>query len=128
MMKTAELIRVKYCETPHPIFDKLKRDLAEWMTTDRDFMWRPTIELMKMENQYKAMVLLPGVDAKNVAVSVAPEILLVEGVTRNGQTFMRSVTFPKPINPRSVRLEFRDGVLSLMAAIAAAELPMLRAA
>ena len=128
MMKTAEIVDVKHSETPEKtretIQAALRQDFAEWMTTDRDMVWRPTIELTKEDNEFAARALVPGVDAKEVEVLVAPKLLLIKGETHRGEPghrkLMRSVEFPRPVNPDKVHAEIKDGMLSVRAEIAEA--------
>jgi HSP20 family protein len=117
------------------IFDELRRDLADWMTANRDEVWRPAIELTKEDNEFAARVLLPGVDPKDVEVLVAPKLLLIKGETHRGQSgqrkLLRSVEFPRLVNPDRVHAEIKDGMLSVRAEIAEASkanISLLRAA
>src|SRR5437870_1778690 len=107
MIERVEVVEVKNAETQEKtketIFDELKQDLAEWMTTDRDRVWRPAIELTKEDNEFAARALVPGVDPKDVEVLVAPELLLIRGEMHRGESghrkLLRSIKFPRPVNP-----------------------------
>jgi HSP20 family protein len=130
MMETTEAVKVKNAETPEKtratIFDELKRDLAEWMTTDRDLVWRPAMELTKEDNEFAVRALVPGVDPKDLDVMVAPELLLIKGETHRGSSrrkLLRSIEFPRPVNPDKVHAEMKDGMLSVKAEIAEASKP-----
>src|SRR4051812_11500509 len=89
-METANAVEVKHAETTgkmtETIVNELRRDLAEWMTADRDLVWRPAIELTKEDNEFAARALLPGVDPKDVEVLVAPKLLLIKGDTHRGES------------------------------------------
>ena len=47
MIGTTEVIEVKNAETvektEEAILNELKQDLADWLTADRDLVWRPAI-------------------------------------------------------------------------------------
>ena len=139
MLRTAEVIKVNNLETPEKttkvIWEELRSDFAEWMTANRDLVWRPTIELTKGDNEFVAKALLSGVDPKDVEVLVAPERLLIKGEVRGGKSDRRkllcSIRFPRLVNSDRVRAEINDGVLSVRARIAdasKANIRLLRAA
>ena len=123
MLATAEAVEVKDTP-PEAVFDELRRDLADWMTTNEDLVWRPAIELTEEEHEFAARALMPGVEPKEVEVFVTPERLLIKGETHGGPTGKRkvlsSIEFPRPINPRQVDAEITDGMLSVRAEIAEA--------
>jgi len=106
--------------TKERIRDEMRRDFAEWMTTNEDLVRRPPIALMKEGNEFAARTLLWGVDERDVEVLVAPERLLIKG-----KRLMASVAFPKPVDPATVRAQIRDGMLSVRAAIAGAFRPIV---
>jgi HSP20 family molecular chaperone IbpA len=118
-----EMVEVKHSSTPEKaretIFDELRRDFADWMTANQDMVWRPTIELMKEGMEFAARVLLPGVDPGDIEVMVAPDILLIKGETR-GRKMLKSIKFPRPVNPDEVHAELKDGMLTIRAKIAGA--------
>jgi HSP20 family protein len=126
MMDIAQTIEIKNAGTPEEItkviLDELKRDLGDWMMTDRDMVWRPAIELEKEGNEFVARALLPGVDAKDIEVLIGPEMMLLKGVTHRGEyghtELLRSVRFPRPVSPDRVHAELKDGMLSVHAPIA----------
>jgi HSP20 family molecular chaperone IbpA len=130
MMNKNEVVEVKNRETPEgttaAIFDELKRDLADWMTTDRDMVSRPVTELTKEGDEFAVRTLVPGIKAKDIEVMIAPEILLIKGEIRQPTAehhkLLKSVTFPQPVNPERVHAEIRDGMLSIHVKAAAAKL------
>jgi HSP20 family protein len=128
MMDIAESVEIKNAGTPEEttkaIFDELKRDLADWMTADRDMVWRPAINLFREDNEFVARAVIPGVDARDIEVMIAPEMLLIKGEIHRGEfghtKLLRSLRFPRPVNPDRVHAELNDGTLSIRAAIAGA--------
>jgi HSP20 family molecular chaperone IbpA len=117
MTETAEFIQVKTAPTVEKtreiIYNELRRDVAEWMTTNEDLVYRPAVELTEEGGEFAARVLVPGVHAKDMEVWVTPERLLIKG-----KQLMRSIEFPRPINPDRVDAEITDGILSIHAKIA----------
>jgi HSP20 family molecular chaperone IbpA len=125
MKELATVVNVKNAETPEKtrktIFDELRHDLADWMTTDRDLVWRPAIELTKEGETFAARALVPGVGPNDVDLLVAPEILLIRGEAHceaGQRKILRSVKFPQPVNPDKVHAEIMDGMLCVKAEIA----------
>jgi HSP20 family protein len=126
MREIAEAVEIKNAgspeETTKAIFDVLKRDLGDWMMADSDMVWRPAIELVKEGNEFVARALLPGVDAKDIEILIGPEMMLIKGETHrdeDGHTdLLRSLRFPRTVNPDRVHAELKDGMLSVHAPIA----------
>jgi HSP20 family molecular chaperone IbpA len=126
MMGITKVVEIKNAETPEKtrkaIFDELRQDLADWMTADKDLVWRPAVELTKDGENFAVRSLVPGVDSNDVEVLVAPEILLIKGETHRGESgnrkILRSVKFPQPVDPDKVHAEIEDGMLFVEAEIA----------
>jgi HSP20 family molecular chaperone IbpA len=124
MIASSEVVKVKDCGTPEQttraIFDELKRDLGEWMTAHHDLVWRPGIEMTTEGKEFAARALMPGMEAKDLEVMVAPEMLLIRGEARDGRKVLRSIKFPRAVNPARVHAELEDGMLCVRAEIAGA--------
>src|SRR5215471_16478456 len=89
MLGIAEAVEIKNAGTPEEttkaILNELKRDFADWMTADRDMVWRPAIDLIKEDNEFVARTLIPGVEARDIEVLIAPEMLLIKGEIHRGE-------------------------------------------
>jgi HSP20 family protein len=109
------------------------KDLDNWLAAERELIWKPAIELKEGNNEFNLRIAVPGVDAKDLDIEVTPETLLVKAETHHedkkteGQLhtcefesghLFRSVHFPKRINPDSVKAEFKNGIVTVTAAIA----------
>jgi HSP20 family molecular chaperone IbpA len=131
MVVTAEAVEVKNARMPEKTAElinaELTEDLADWMTTNRDEVWRPAIELTKEDSTYVARALVPGVVPGNMEVMVAPDILLLKGQA-GGRKIQRSIQFPQPVNPNKVHAEIEDGMLCVRVEIAQAFACLLHAA
>ena len=108
--------------TAAAILNEMKRDLAEWMEAKEDMVWRPPLELAKERDEFVARTLVPGFDPARIEILISPDSILVKGETDNGEPnhrrLMRSIPFPRPINPDRVHAEMKDGMLSVRAEIA----------
>jgi HSP20 family protein len=77
---------------------------------------------------------VPGVDPKDIEIEVTDDVILVKAETRhehqetNGELYtcefsagnlFRSIHLPKAIDPDNVKAEFKNGMLTLNAPVAA---------
>lgn len=110
--------------------------LADWLTAERELVWKPAVEVRQKDNQFEVLAATPGVEAKDLDVQITPDDLLIkadvdhrhaaeEGAVHvcefTGGKLFRSVHFPEKIDPNSVKVEYRNGLLRLTAAIAKAQ-------
>ena len=110
--------------------------IADWLNAERELVWRPAIEVRQKDSRFEVLAATPGVEAKDLDVHVTPEDLLIranvnhrhitdEGDVRvcefTGGKLFRSLHFPERIDPNSVKIEYRNGLLHLTAAIKKAQ-------
>jgi len=132
MIAKAEPITIKNYGTPErtteKIREELRNDLAEWMTTNEDLVWRPVMELSAERNEFVAKALISAADPENVEVMIAPEMMLVKANINscNGKTkLLASVKFPWPVDPKRARAEIEDGMLHVRVKMANAALEVV---
>ena len=117
MLETAAIVEVKNAptveETREIIYNELRRDLGEWMMAREDLVWRPAVELIEEGSEFVATFLVPGLHPEDAEILVTPERLLIKG-----RQLLRSVEFPRPVNPDEVHAEIAGGMLSIRAKIA----------
>ncbi len=93
-------------------------------------LWRPPIEMSENEREYKLKLQLPGFDKKDINVEVGTDYISVKAQNsfekeqknknlhrsefRYGN-FMRTMSFPKLLDPDKAKVEYKDGVLSINA-------------
>jgi HSP20 family protein len=90
--------------------------------------WLPAVDVRETKDSLEIQAELPGIDAKDVEVSVANGLLTLKGSREfekatEGQTyhrveraygaFERSFTLPTNVNPEKIEASFRQGVLHL---------------
>jgi HSP20 family protein len=96
---------------------------------DSNAVWEPLIDLFVSENKVFLMAEVPGVAGSEVHVRVGSRMVQILGIkrppvkVRRGVSFYESqipyggfekrVSLPFPVNPDSIKVEFKDGVLSL---------------
>lgn len=109
--------------------------VADWLNAERELVWKPAIELRQRDSQFEVLAATPGVEPKHLDVEITPEDLVIkanidhehtaeEGAVHlcefTGGKLFRSIHFPEKIDPDSVKVEYRNGLLRLTAAIAKA--------
>jgi HSP20 family protein len=108
--------------------------LDDWLTAERELVWRPAIELSEKDAVFTLDVDVAGVAPKELDVQVTPNSVLIESKVsydykkgkgtvhtcefRAGKLF-RSVEFPEPVDPDRVKAECRKGLLRITAPVAA---------
>jgi HSP20 family molecular chaperone IbpA len=114
--------------------------LTDWLTAEHELVWKPAVELRQKDGQFEVLAALPGISAKDVDVQVTPDAVLIQAETHHqhaegagtvhtcelnaGKAF-RSVRFPAPIDPNSVKASYHDGLLQLKASIASQPAPQV---
>jgi len=117
------------------------RDLDDWLTAEREFIWKPAIEVAEKDNHFEIKVAVAGVDPKDLKVEITDEELLVRSETKSEKkdeerdkgrvhvsefqsgSLFRSVHLPKKIDPNKVKADFKNGLLTVNAPIAEAQQP-----
>jgi HSP20 family protein len=108
---------------------------SDWLTAERELVWKPAVALREKDDQFEVLAAVPGVEATDLVVHVTPGDVLIQadvnhrhapdkGVVHlcefEGGRLFRSVHFPRAIDPAGVKAEYRNGMLRLIAPVAAA--------
>jgi HSP20 family protein len=106
----------------------LGRWAGEGASQPSDVTLVPAIDVSEHKNHVKISAELPGIDKKDLSVSMNGNTLIIkgekkrehkseeEGVTREERTygsFYRAITMPPTIDTSKVEASYKDGVLSL---------------
>jgi HSP20 family protein len=90
--------------------------------------WAPIVDIQESDKEYLIKAELPEVKKEDVKVTVKDGVLALEGerhqekeeknkkfhrVERSYGQFLRCFTMPEDADPKSVRADFKDGVLSV---------------
>jgi HSP20 family molecular chaperone IbpA len=120
MLETPKIYKV----TNKIAFDDARKDFAEWMTTNEDLVFRPSVEMSEEDDEFLVKVLVPGRKHKGIELWIAPDMALVKGEIDRGEAgrtkLFRSMTFPRSVNPDTVHAEIYNGMLSIRVEIAGA--------
>lgn len=112
--------------------------MSDWLNAERELVWRPAVELRERDGEIEVLAATPGVEAKDLNVQVTPQDLLIKAEVdhehtpekgavqlcefKSGRLF-RSIHFSEPIDPNTVKADYRDGMLRLTAAKAKEPVP-----
>lgn len=90
--------------------------------------WLPPVDINEADNEYVLRAELPGVEKKDVNISVENHVLTIEGERRNEHAekgekshrieryfgrFVRSFNLPEDVNESEIKAEHNDGVLQV---------------
>ncbi|MCP5433589.1 MAG: Hsp20/alpha crystallin family protein [Alphaproteobacteria bacterium] len=111
----------------HRELDRLLDDFARPVTGARaGGTFSPRINVAETETSFEVEAELPGLDEKDIDVSLSDNVLTIRGETKSEQedkrkdyhvversygSFARSLALPFPADPDAVKAEFAKGVL-----------------
>lgn len=117
-------------------FDRLRNEMnrlfdEDWFPTAGTNVTRlglPAVDVCENENDVEVRAELPGVDMKDVDVSVSGNVLTIKGEKQDAHedkqndyyhretwhgSFQRTITLPDTVDPDKVDAKMKDGVLRL---------------
>lgn len=98
------------------------------LTTDIGVDWAPRIDLTESEESIEVKAELPGLESKDIDISVDRDILVIKGekkrekeesgkhyhkVERHYGSFYRSLRLPVEVKMEKIDAKFKDGVLTI---------------
>ena len=109
------------------------RDTEDWLQAEQELVWKPAVEFEEKDDEFRLQVAAPGVDPKDIDIEVTPEDILIKADVHHehkegGEVYtcefahgnlFRSIHLPKKIDPDKVKAEFKNGMMSLKAPVAA---------
>lgn len=106
----------------------LGRFLGREQGAAKEGMWAPAVDVKETKSDIVVKAELPGVDAKNVDITVDGNLLTVKGERkaeekkedegycyseRSFGSFIRSLTLPGEVDETKTKASYRDGVLTI---------------
>ena len=106
----------------------------DWFAAEHEIVRRPAVELSEKDGRYTVLVSLAGIDVRTMHVSIAPQDLVVRTESEHthdsedgqvhqcelrGGCVFRAVHFPRPVDMGRATAEYRDGLLTVQAPVAA---------
>ena len=90
--------------------------------------WLPTLDVSETKNDYVVKVELPGMDSKDIDISLTNDVLTIKGekrqekeekdenyhlIERSYGSFTRSVRLPSQVQSDKINATFKNGVLKV---------------
>jgi HSP20 family protein len=109
--------------------------LDDWLSAERQTVWRPAIEVCQRGNQLIIEAAVAGVDPKQLQIEATPETMLIKAEVEHSHPaekgtvhvcefepghLFRLIQLPVAIDPGAVSAEFNNGLLKILAPVAAA--------
>ena len=132
------LIRWKRNDVFDPVsdFDRLQEEINKLFDFDKysplnglfDRLSSPSIDVAEGENEFTVTCDLPGVDLKDIELSIANNILTLKGEKKEEKTakdskvyrketwagsFQRTLNLPNTVDPGKIEAVMKNGVLSI---------------
>lgn len=138
IVQDIESVRGTVTARAHQLFrergGELGRALDDWLSAERELVWRPAVELSERDHELCLELATAGVDGKDLDVRVTRDDVVVSAPTQHGHAdphakvhvcefrrgrLFRSVHFPRPVDPAQARAEYRNGLLRITVPVAA---------
>ncbi|NWF53617.1 MAG: Hsp20/alpha crystallin family protein [Syntrophaceae bacterium] len=122
-------------------FEDFEEDLLEptWIDRDRQLpRWAPRVETYHKEGNYIVKADLPGIDPKDVQVTVEGDRLIIQGERKTDKevkrkdfrkkevfygSFRRALPIPKGLKADKIKAKYHNGVLEISAPMDKDQLP-----
>lgn len=106
----------------------LYRDVDNFWRRELAFPVTPAVDIIEKDNAFEITAELPGLDAKNVEVSLSDDVLTIKGEKseekeekakdryvseRRYGSFRRSVQLPASVDAGKIEANYKSGVLSV---------------
>jgi HSP20 family protein len=106
----------------------LYRDIDNFWRRDVTLPVTPAVDIVEKENAFELTAELPGLDAKNIELSLSDDILTIKGEKteekeektkdryvseRRYGSFRRSLQLPASVDPAKIEASYKNGVLSV---------------
>ena len=129
MTRILDLIpRTRSFVPPGTFFDRFAGDFDLPTLFEDGKAWVPAFDISETENEYMVTAELPGIDEKDIDVTLSDGVLTVKGqkkqekedngenyhrVERSYGSFQRSFRIPEKVETETVDAAYKDGVLKL---------------
>jgi len=102
-------------------------NMPQW-PSDWSGMLKPALDIQETDKQYKIALEVPGVEEKDIQITLDNDVLMVRGEKRQEQekkeggfhrversygSFQRALNLPDDANQDSIKASFKNGVLTV---------------
>src|SRR5436190_16968230 len=56
---------------------------GDWLSAEQELIWKPAVELREHDGRFAVAAALPGVDAKDIAVDITPQEVVIKAATEH---------------------------------------------
>jgi len=111
------------------MFEPTLFDRDHWLTNVIGSNWTPTLDIKEEDHQYIILADLPGVEAKNIDVTIDKGMLIIKGhkesekkeehdnylhLERSQGSFFRTVNLPNAADSSKITAKSKNGVLEII--------------
>ena len=104
------------------------RDVDNFWRRDLAFPVTPAVDIVEKDNSFEITAELPGLDAKNIELSLADDVLTIKGEKKEEKeektrdrhiserrygSFRRSVQLPSSIDAGKIEANYKSGILTI---------------
>ncbi|NCO75222.1 MAG: Hsp20/alpha crystallin family protein [Cyanobacteria bacterium] len=115
--------------TLHRQMNRLFDEITAWDNTNNNTVLKPAVELFDNQDSLTLRVLIPGIDKKDLDISVTREAVKISGEYRHQEEnkdngyyvsefnygkFERTINLPVAIQNEKVIADYSDGILTLI--------------
>lgn len=116
-------------QTLERLFEPSWFDRENWLSNVAGSNWTPTVDIKDEANQYIIRADVPGVEPKNIEVTIDKGVLTIKGhkeiekkeekenfvhIERSQGTFYRSITLPNAADSANIKAKSKNGVLEIV--------------
>ncbi len=117
-------------------FRSLQNEINELFDADRfqgytglfDRNFSPALDVTESENEYSVICELPGIEQKDIDLSIASNVLTIKGTKKDEKeekkgkyyrkeswsgSFQRTLPLPVSVNTEKINAELKDGILKI---------------
>jgi len=106
----------------------LYRDVDNFWRRDLAFPVTPAVDIVEKDNAFEITAELPGLDAKNIELSLSDDVLTIKGEKKEEKeektkdryvserrygSFRRSVQLPASVDAGKIEANYRSGILTV---------------
>lgn len=133
MSEVTKRPRVSSLSEIHQMLDRLFEpswlEQENWMSNTINSKWVPTLDVKDEKNQYVIRADVPGVDPKNIEVTIDKGIITIKGqketetkterenyihIERSQGSFYRSFSLPNAADSSKISAKSKNGVLEII--------------
>lgn len=100
-----------------------------WNDEPSTMNWSPSVDIAEGKDEFTVKVELPGIDKKDVKVTVQDNVLIIQGekkqesetteknyhrIERSFGSFARSFRLPSLVKAEKIEAQYKDGILTIV--------------